>query len=95
MAAHVIGQGDFRLHAHSHVLMLREAIAQRDAREAAGQLLRLALTPLGHLLGRLPQGNTGRSTVSAFAAMTPPPEVQAWIEASQHPDSRAPSSKTT
>ncbi|MFD2377205.1 DUF3703 domain-containing protein [Ottowia pentelensis] len=38
----------------------------RDWPEVAGQLLRLALVPLGHLSGRLPIGNPGRATVSAF-----------------------------
>lgn len=79
MAAHVIGQPDLRLHFASHLLMLRQAAIERDAGEVAGQLLRLALAPLGHLLSRLPAGNTGRSTVSAFRAMVPPLEVRRWI----------------
>lgn len=71
MAAHVVGQADLRLHLHSHWRMLGLALAQRDAREATGQLLRLALVPLGHALGRLPAGNVGRATVSALRPMRP------------------------
>ncbi|MEO8023052.1 DUF3703 domain-containing protein [Polaromonas sp.] len=68
-AAHVVGQHDFTLHWVSHTAMLRFALYNGDPREAAGQLLRLTLVPLGHLLQRLPAGNSGRATVSAFAPM--------------------------
>lgn len=71
MAAHVVGQADLRLHLHSHWRMLGLALSQRDAHEAAGQLLRLALVPFGHALGRLPAGNIGRATVNAFRPMRP------------------------
>ena len=55
--------------------MLGFAIASHDRAEIAGQLLRLVLTPLGHAVGRLPQGNTGRANVSAFAPMPVPPDL--------------------
>jgi hypothetical protein len=55
--------------------MLAFAVAQRDWREAAGQILRLVLAPLGNLTGRLPFGNTGRSIVNAFAPMDIPPDL--------------------
>ncbi len=67
--AHVLGQRRFTQHLHVHWLMLLLAASQYDSREIRGQLLRLALTPLGHLTGRLPLGNTGRANVSAFAPM--------------------------
>ncbi|MBA3592212.1 MAG: DUF3703 domain-containing protein [Polaromonas sp.] len=68
-AAHVLGQQNFALHWASHTAMLRFALQTRDLGEVAGQLFRLALVPLGHLMQRLPAGNSGRATVSAFAAM--------------------------
>ena len=76
MAAHVAGQYRLRLHWDSHLRMLGQAWRERDLREVAGQLLRLALVPLGHALQRLPAGNVGRATVSAFATMRPPPDVE-------------------
>lgn len=79
MAAHVVGQGALALHWDSHVRMLSFAVRTGDAREAAGQLLRLALVPVGHALGRLPQGNVGRATVSAFRPMRPGSAVRACI----------------
>lgn len=79
-AAHVLGQTTLSLHWRSHTAMLRYALQLRDQREAAGQLLRLALVPLGHALARLPMGNIGRAHVSAFAPMAPRPEITQLID---------------
>lgn len=79
MAAHIIGQMDFKLHVHSHSVMLRYAAETRDWSEAAGQLFRLALVPLGHALGRLPAGNIGRATVNAFRPMPLSPAIAKLI----------------
>lgn len=78
--AHVLGQRDFGRHWRVHVLMLRAARMAGDAREARGQWLRLALVPLGHLLRRLPAGNSGRANVSAFAPMAVPAELQRLLD---------------
>ncbi|KRB28118.1 hypothetical protein ASD94_09890 [Acidovorax sp. Root70] len=77
-AAHVLGQTTLSLHWRSHTAMLRYALQLRDLREAGGQVLRLALVPLGHALARLPIGNTGRARVSALAPMVPQPRVT-WL----------------
>jgi hypothetical protein len=79
--AHVLGQRDFGRHWRVHLLMLRVAWEVTDGREMRGQLLRLALTPIGHLTRRLPEGNTGRSNVSAFAPMAVPADLQRLLEA--------------
>ena len=79
--AHVLGQRDVGRHLNVHVLMLRTAWVLRDAREIRGQLLRLALVPLGHLLRRLPAGNNGRSNISAFAPMAVPSDLQRLLDA--------------
>ncbi len=78
--AHVLGQREFGRHWQVHALMLRAAWDLADTREVRGQLLRLALIPLGHLLGRLPLGNTGGSNVSAFEPMPVPPELARLLE---------------
>jgi len=80
MAAHVVGQHDAALHFDSHCRMLALARRSRDWREVAGQLLRIALLPLGHLLRRLPAGNIGRATVPALQPMQPPEAVQLLID---------------
>jgi hypothetical protein len=78
--AHMLGQRDFALHWRVHVMMLRAAWDLADVHEVRGQLLRLVLTPLGHLFNRLPQGNTGRANVSAFAPMPVTPDLQKMLE---------------
>ncbi|HEX2543307.1 MAG TPA: DUF3703 domain-containing protein [Ramlibacter sp.] len=80
MAAHVVGQQDVGLHLDSHRRMLWLAREQRDWREVAGQVARLALLPIGHLLRRIPSGNIGRSTVPITQEMQPPDAVQVLID---------------
>ena len=78
--AHVLGQLDFGPHLRVHWQMLRVGWAAVDRREVTGQLLRIALVPVGHLVGRLPVGNTGGANVSAFRPMPIPPDLQRLIE---------------
>ena len=77
--AHILVQTQFWPHLQSHREMLHLALRNRDWREVVGQLLRLAIAPLGNLTGRLPLGNTGRSNVSAFAPMAFPPDLRAIL----------------
>lgn len=77
---HIVSQTAFWPHIRSHLQMLGYAIALKDEREIFGQLVRLALAPLGNLIGRLPIGNTGRAHVSAFMPMEIPEELQRQIK---------------
>jgi len=63
-----------------HWRMLALAAKTADLREVLGQLMRLALAPLGNLTGHLPIGNTGRSDVSAFAHMDIPSDLKAILD---------------
>ena len=78
--AHIVAQGMLAPHLYSHWRMLSLAAKTSDGREVLGQLLRLALAPLGNLTGRLPIGNTGRSDVGAFVSMDIPADLQAILE---------------
>lgn len=78
--AHVLGQCLFWPHLLSHLWMLRLAYARRDWREIRGQILRLALAPLGNIMGRLPLGNTGDADVNAFRPMPIPTRLKAILE---------------
>ena len=80
--AHVVAQDRSGPHCGSHLRMLRLAWRLRDWREVLGQLFRLALAPLGNLTGKLPVGNNGRSSVSAFAPMEISPELRGVMGAS-------------
>ena len=78
--AHVLGQNDFGPHLRVHLRMLHVGWRTRDWHEVRGQVLRIALVPLGHLLGRLPRGNTGAASVSAFAPMAIAPDIERLLD---------------
>ena len=67
--AHVLGQNWLLPHWRVHLLMLEFGVRHGRWREVIGQLWRILLTPLGHLSGRLPVGNTGGANISAFARL--------------------------
>jgi hypothetical protein len=77
--AHIVAQPYFAFHLSSHAHMFGFALALGDWREAAGQLFRLALVPLGSMTGWLPAGNSGRARVSAFKPMPIPSDLAAAI----------------
>jgi hypothetical protein len=60
--------------------MLRFALRHHDAREVAGQVLRIVGAALGTPFGLVPSGNTGGSNVSAFAPLPIPQDLRAKIE---------------
>ncbi|SDM37830.1 Protein of unknown function [Oryzisolibacter propanilivorax] len=78
-AAHVVGLNRLALQWRAHWHMLAYARALGDGFEVRGQWARLGLTVLGHLVRRLPQGNTGRAIVPAFRSMVPGPLVRERI----------------
>jgi hypothetical protein len=82
-AAHIVGQTRFGPHLKVHMAMLSLAWESKDFPEMAGQLFRIALVPLGHLIGRLPIGNPGRANVSAFKPMQPSAEILHTISESR------------
>lgn len=88
MAAHIVGQHHFPLHWHNHRAMLSFALATRDYPEIFGQLFRLSLVLVGHLIGKLPAGNIGRATVSAFKRMEPDQEMKRLITEAREKSSR-------
>lgn len=74
--AHIVSQSYLGPHLANHWAMLGFAAAQSDAKEVIGQVVRLALAPLGALTGRIPIGNIGRATVSAFKPMPVPEDLR-------------------
>lgn len=78
--AHIVSQSNLLLHLRVHVIMLGYALRTADLRETGGQLLRLALAPLGTLSGRTPLGNTGRARVDPFAPMPIPGDLRRALE---------------
>ncbi|MET8052760.1 DUF3703 domain-containing protein [Streptosporangium sp. NPDC005286] len=62
-------------HTRNHIEMLALAVAQRDRREALGQVLRILVAGPGSALGYCPEGNTGRAT-DPLTAPTPVPPTR-------------------
>jgi hypothetical protein len=89
--AHLIGQSTFVWHWLVHWRMLSLALSQSDGKEILGQLARLSLVPLGHLLGRLPLGNVGSTRMGAFATAELPKDVAELLADDAKPAGRAPS----
>lgn len=83
--AHIVSQPMLAPHMRVHIAMLGYAVHLRDGREVVGQIVRLALAPLGSLTGRIPRGNTGRSDVSAFQPMRVPDDLRSAIEIEAKP----------
>ena len=77
--AHVLGQASTREHVRVHWRMMRWAIRHRDAREFAGQLLRIVGAATKTFMGLVPVGNTGGANVSAVRPMPLDPELAAII----------------
>lgn len=73
--AHIISQPWPWPHTRNHVAMFALAIAQRDSREAFGQVIRIIVAAPGSALGRYPEGNTGRADVSLTEPMTMPADL--------------------
>lgn len=86
--AHVLGQASTREHVRVHWRMLRWAWRHRDAREFAGQLLRITGAATKTFIGFVPTGNTGGANVSAVRPMPIDPELAAIIEAARRGDAR-------
>lgn len=93
-AAHVIGQNRLALHWRAHRRMLAFARQLQDEHEVQGQWRQLGYAVLGHVVRRIPQGNTGRAIVPAFRTMVPSAAVRQRISAAMaavNPDTPSPS----
>lgn len=61
--AHILSQKSIFAHLAVHWVMFMYAFGKRDYREMRGQVLRFFVVVPGHLLGKVPVGNTGWSTM--------------------------------
>ena len=79
--AHILSQPWPWPHTRNHVAMFALALAQRDRREAFGQVVRIIAAAPASALGRYPEGNTGRANVSIRQPMPIPPDLSAIMQA--------------
>ena len=72
---HIVSQPYLSLHLRSHVAMLGLAWRTRNVQEALAQLIRIALAPVGHALGRTPPQNVGTARFCVLEHGTWPHEL--------------------
>ncbi|WP_233253782.1 DUF3703 domain-containing protein [Limnohabitans sp. 2KL-1] len=72
---HIVCQPYLGLHLLSHTAMLGLAWRSRDYSEVLAQVLRLALAPVGHALGRTPPQNVGTGRFRVMERGTWPSEL--------------------
>jgi hypothetical protein len=78
--AHIISQPWPWPHTANHIAMFALALAQRDRREAFGQIIRIIVAAPGSALGRYPEGNTGRVRVSLTQPMPLPADLAQLLQ---------------
>lgn len=77
--AHIISQLRW-FHFYIHFLMLEYSYERKDFKEALSQLLRMLLTVPGHLLNRIPKGNTGWSSIGLNQELPLPEDLKKYLE---------------
>jgi hypothetical protein len=73
-AAHIVGQRHTRLHVRSHIEMLKLAWQVGDRSEIVGQIARITGAAVV-TWAWVPDGNTGRASMSAFASAPVPDDL--------------------
>lgn len=74
--AHVLSQSYPFSHLYVHFLMLFASFRFFRLGEISGQLLRVFVTLPGHIIGRVPRGNIGWSTVPLTQEMDIPEDLK-------------------
>ena len=77
--AHILSQLSVSAHLMVHWHMFNYALLSLDAKEIAGQVLRLVVTVPGHVLGRVPWGNTGWTSVDLTKPMAIPEDLKVYF----------------
>ena len=73
--AHILSQPYPWPHTRNHIAMLALALRQHDRREALGQVVRIIVAAPGSVLGRYPEGNTGRTRAGLMTPMPIPADL--------------------
>ncbi len=73
--AHILSQQWAWPHTKVHAVMFRQALRDRDRREAIGQAVRIVVASPGSLAGKYPVGNTGRATMALTEIASVPPDL--------------------
>lgn len=82
--AHVLGQSSTYQHTRVHWLMLKHGFREGDAKEVAGQVLRIGGAATKTPLGIYPKGNTGGANVNPLKPMPIEPDIAEILEKTRH-----------
>lgn len=78
--AHILSQKSILLHLSVHLVMFIYSWRNRNYKEMRGQVLRFLVVIPGHILGKVPRGNTGWSSVGLMEVMDVPKEFEKYLE---------------
>jgi hypothetical protein len=76
---HILAQSNIFLHLLAHFLMFGCALYFKDFKESFAQIVRLLVTIPGHILGKVPVGNTGWSSVGLLETMPIPEDLKSVV----------------
>lgn len=77
---HILAQNSVSKHMATHFQMFLYALVTFNFKEVLGQLIRLIVTIPGHVIGKVPKGNIGWSTVGLTEVMPIPNDLKSIIE---------------
>ena len=77
--AHILSQLSVFAHLRVHFIMLVFAFKRMDFKEIAGQVLRVFVTIPGHIIGRIPWGNTGWTDVKLTMPLPIPEDLKQYF----------------
>lgn len=76
---HILSQLSVFSHLAVHFIMLSFAIRSLDFKEVCGQVLRVVVTIPGHILGKIPWGNTGWTSVELTKPLPIPEDLRQYF----------------
>lgn len=74
--AHILSQSHWFRHLYIHFLMFEYAWKRKDLKELMGQSLRVIITIPGHMIGKVPKGNIGWSTMGLLETSQIPNDLK-------------------
>jgi len=77
---HILAQNSVSRHMTTHFQMFLYALMKFNLKEVFGQLIRLIVTIPGHIIGKVPKGNIGWSTVGLTEVMPIPEDLSCVVE---------------
>lgn len=78
--AHILSQNSWFRHFYIHFLMFEYSWRRKDYKEVRGQILRMIVTIPGHMLKKVPKGNTGWSSIGLNQVLPIPTDLESILK---------------